>query len=583
MEEHEKSKIKKPDFSKKLNSLWKDKRNYKKRLFIAIAPVFAMCYTFLFFGPVELTAFSHESLSFEFTDIIGTMALISIISFVILTLVISLLRGKIFNYVVTGVFAITLCGYLQGNFLNGDLGALTGDAIAWQKQASSMLINLGIWFVIILLLYLLLYFHKQIWKKVVLFASVILFLMQTVALGSICLNMDAYTTQKEEANFLSMKDFFEYSKEKNTFVFLLDRLDYDYITEVLDDNPDFFDQLDGFTNYTNATSITARTKPAANYILTNYNKDMFHVPAEEFFEKSWENNDDKNVLKDLSEAGYTIDMYTEISDMFGKGRSMENVVSNMSKEHSDVNKNKVAKKLIDLSAYRYAPVALKPFFWTFTDEVNKGAYKNDKPENVVYEIDETKYAKGIKNFKLTDQNYFKFYHFNGSHAPYTLKEDGTKSKKPTSAKIQTMGSFNILMNAFEEMKELGIYKDATIIITADHGYAVSDSKPLQKATRIGLFYKPSGSEGSALQQNNAPVSLDNVPATILKGSGLDYKAYGTPLDEVREDADVVRKHFKTVTNGGKEKEVYYYDVKGDASDFKNWIQTDVAPIEYPFY
>lgn len=567
--------------SKKAKALWNDKRSYKKRLLLAIAPILTMCYTFLFFGPIEITAFSSDSLFFGFHDVIGVMIVISVSAFVIITLLISLLRGKIFNYVITFIFSISICGYIQGNFLNGELGALTGDAIAWQKQTEGMIFNLVIWTVLFIAFFTVLYLNRNLWKKVVIYGSVIIFLMQTVALGSIIISGET-PKEKEVANFLSTKDMFDYSKKKNTFVFLLDRLDYDYIEEILKDDPKFFDYLDGFTNYTNAISETARTKPAANYMLTNCDKNMFKVPGNEYFEKSWDANG-HNILKDLTEAGYNVDMYTEISDMFGSGKTMEKYVSNMTNNHSELDKANVAKNLLTLSAYRYTPTVMKPFFWAYTDDINKGSYKKDDESKEVYEIDETKYAQGIKNFDLKDDNYFKFYHFNGSHAPYTLKEDGTKSKNPTSAKIQTKGNFNILYKAFDKMKELGIYDNANIIIIADHGYAVSDKKPLQKATRIGLFYKPSGSAGTSLKTSSAPVSFKNIPATILKASGVDYTDYGTPIDEVPEDADITRTYFKTVMKDGKEKEVYRYEVKGDASDFKNWIQTEVDPIEYPFY
>lgn len=570
----------KSNFSKKRNALWNDKRSYKKRLFIAIAPVFAMCYTFLFFGPVEMTAFSHDSLSFSFTEITPIMAFVSISAFVLITLIVSILRGKIFNYVVTAIFSFTICGYLQGNFFNGELGALTGDAIAWQDQKTGMLWNLLIWFILFMIPYTLLYFNRKLWKQATTAISVVLILMQTVALGSIFISADTYAVEGKNANFLSNKEMYSYSKKDNTFVFLLDRLDYDYIEQVMVKDPDFFKKLDGFTSYTNAISENARTKPAANYMLTNCDKYLFKTSPKDYFEKSWENG---NVLKDLSKAGYVVDMYTEISDMFGQGKSMKKYISNMTSEHSKINTANIVNNLLTLSGYRYGPTSLKPFYWAYTDDINKGAYKKGKPEQEVYEIDEAKFARGIKNIKVTDDRYFKFYHFNGSHTPYTLNENGKRNAKPTSVVEQTKGSFQILYETFTKMKELGIYKDATIIITADHGSSVSDKKPLQKATRIGLFYKPSGSEGTALKNSKAPVSFKNIPATILKESGINYTNYGTPLDEVKDDSTIVRNYYKTVMVDGKEKELYSYEIKGDASDFKNWHLKKTDAITAPFY
>ena len=149
--------------------------------------------------------------------------------------------------------------------------------------------------------------------------------------------------------------------------------------------------------------------------------------------------------------------------------------------------------------------------------------------------------------------------------------DGTKDEKGTSSLEQTKGAFHILFSAFRKMKDLGIYKDAAIIITADHGSAVSDTDPLQKATRIGLFYKPAGSADTPLKTSHAPVSLKNIPATIAKSSGLDTKKYGKAIDEVGENENVTRFFYKGVINDyGTEIKAYKYEINGDAGDFNNW-------------
>lgn len=568
---------------KKLQSLWQDKREYKKRVLLAAAPIFTLCYTFLFFGPVEITASAHESLAFTFMEILPVMFIITITSFVSITLLVSLLRGRVFNYMLTGIFTVLLCGYLQGNFWNGHLGALTGDAIDWYNYSAPMFLNLLLWFIVFIIIYLVLFVSKNIWKKGLIFVSAAIFVMQTVALLSICISADSYGSGLKNSNYLSNSELFDYSKENNTIVFLLDRLDYDYIAEVLAESPDYFNELDGFTSYTNAVAETARTKPGANYMLTNCDEYVYKVPQEEYFEKSWESND-KNILRDLSDDGYKVDVYTEISDMFGKGKSMEKYISNMSNTKSELNKGIVSYKLLNLSAYRYVPNALKPYFWTYTDEVNRDAYKEGDKEFSVYEISELNYSDGFSQFNLTDDKYFKFYHFNGSHSPYILNADGTKSEGETNVIEQTKGSFRILFNAFAEMKKLGIYKNASIIITADHGDPVSDYEPVKKATRIGLFFKPPGVENKPLQYSNAPVSFKNIPATIARDSGISYEKYGIPLDEVSEDSDVIRKYYKSVcSDDWVEREVYDYEIKGDASDFNNWVNVNVRPLEYPFY
>lgn len=571
----------KKSVSKKLQLLWQDNRNYKTRLIISLIATFAMCFTFIFFGPVELTAFGQESLTFGVSDIIYIMAGVSVIVFLIISLIVSIFRGKIFNYIITAIFSLTLCGYIQGNFLNGHLGTLTGDAIEWHLQRTGMLFNLLIWLIIFIIPYIVLYIHKKGWRKMIIYVSSALVVMQTIAMITLFINPPDKNEEQAQSHYLTTDEIVEYSKEKNTLVFLLDRLDYKYIEEVLADDSHFFDKLDGFTSYTNAISEHARTRPAANYILTNCDELLYKVPSKKYFEDSW--NQENNILKDFTDAGFKTNVYTQILDMFGSGNTVDQYISNLSNDDKKIDMLGVTSELFGLSIYRYAPTSIKPFFWTYTDYVNKNAFMKNKDKEG-YEIDETKYMKEIDKMTLSkSDNYFKFYHFNGSHPPYVIKEDGTKSSTATSVVSQTKGNFNILYKAFQKMKDLGIYKDASIIIVADHGYSVSDEEPLDDAVRIGMFYKPSGSEGTPLKMSNAPVSLKNIPATLLKSSSIDYKKYGIPLDEVKENSHVSRVFYKTIVKDGHEKEVYKYQITGDASDFKNWKKIGVDTIEYPFY
>ena len=133
------------------------------------------------------------------------------------------------------------------------------------------------------------------------------------------------------------------------------------------------------------------------------------------------------------------------------------------------------------------------------------------------------------------------------------------------------------------MKQQGVYEDATIIITADHGNVVHDDIPLTKPMSVGLFFKPAGSVGSPLVWSSNPVSTDNIPATIIQAAGGDSSPYGDALDEVTEDSVVVREFYKSVEEGKATGSVYKYEIIGDAADFENWINVSVLPMQYSFY
>jgi len=575
--------------SEKLTELVKEKRSYKKRLLISASVCFAFCFTFLFYGPLEMVAFSANSLLYTYKDVVWMLLLLSFAVFAVTTPIFALLPGKFFNYFFTVLFSFTLSGYIQAAFLNGNLGALTGDPIDWMSYKSKMIWGLVIWSLVLLAVMTVLYFRRKLWRKCVIFISLVLVVIQLVPMIGIFTG--AYDGISSAASslddfYLSRDEMFNFSKEKNVIVFVLDRLDYDFIEELKQDHPDFFDKLNGFTSYTNAISVYARTKPALSNLLNGYEGCAYDIPAEEYLTQGWY-TEDKHLLKDLKSNSYRIDLYTEMVNLFNDGYFAEEYVDNLQNAKPPLKKKVLLEKLMNLSAYRYSPLALKPFYWSDTNYYNNGVFNESdvKTGEEPYYIDETLYLDDFKKIS-SDESYncFKFYHFMGPHDPYYINADGTRSKKPTSRNEQLMGSFQIIYNTFERMKELGIYDDAAIIITADHGHAVNDSKALTKATRIGLYYKPSGASNEPLKESSAPVSVENIPATIIKAIGGDYSKYGTPIDDISPDAKIVRRYFKTAYGiSGNEEHGFRYEITGDASNFDNWKLVEEFKIKHPFY
>lgn len=572
----------------KLIELWQDKRKFKKRLIISAFPIFFFYFTFVFFGPFEIAMSNAESIIFSPARVASTMGILTVILFVATTLLVSALRGKVFNFITTAFFGAGVAGYLQGNVLNGNLmEALTGDAIAWQSMTGKMVGNLIIWMVIVLAAYMVLYFSRKYWRLTLKYVSCLLVIVQVIGLISIFVmpkTGETYESVTIDSNvYFSNDDQYLFSQDKNILVVVLDRFDYDYVEDVLEKNPKFFDKLDGFVSYTNATSEFARTEPGINNILTALGgKDAYKLSKSDYFNSSWTKLTGTSSLQKLSEAGYNVGIYGDISTWFGEDGTQLQYINNISYEQEKVNYSALVKNMLNISAYRYMPVALKPFYWCYSDDVSSGVYI----ESERYVIDEAEYYKSLADEFIgnSGKKQFKLLHFNGSHAPYTLDANGKRVALGTDVVEQTMGAFHILYELFAKMKETGIYDKTEIFILGDHGSAVSDTKPLQKATKIGLFHKEATAIGTDLEYSDLPVSQINVLPTILRAAGVEeYQSYGTPLDEV--DEDNVRYYYKSVvkrvTEGGNnhEAEVHVYKITGDASDFsKNWEKIEVYEI-----
>lgn len=579
--------------------LFTDKRSYLRRLSI-IAPVWlALCFTFLFFGPFELVAYSGDSLVYSFRDVAPVLAIFAGAVFVVGAPILPLIRGKLFNYVTTVMISIGSAAYLQAMFFNNKLGELNGDSVDYLQMRGDMLRSLLMWIGVLILLLFIMYLKRSFWRGLVTTLSVLITLSQVVPLVCIYtgkLGFDEKVRYPDHDHYLSCDGMFEYSEEHNVLVFVLDRLDYDYIMSVRHFHPDFFDRLDGFTDYTNAITTYARTMPALSHILSGY-EDCIYDLGDDYYTKAWTDTG-KNIFAELHDAGYRTDVYAEMNTMFGDDEFVGEYIGNANYGKVTVPKKALLSKMLKLSCYRYLPTALKPFFTHDTNYYNSDATVVPiTAEEELYFVDESKYIEGFEGLSLaeTDEESkdgelgakcFKFYHFNGPHTPFYMNADGTRNDEGETDNVQqTMGSFSILYRIFDRMKELGIYEDSAIIITADHGRAMSDIDKLTKATRVGLFYKPSGSADTPLAESAAPISTFNIGATVLKEAGADYSAYGRAIDEVGEDESIVRTYYKTAVSlePDEPNKLYIYDVIGDASKLENWLEKEVRDLPKDIY
>ncbi len=556
---------------KKLRALWADKRGYRARLLHAAAVLGALCFTWLFFGPLELLAFSGGSLVLGWQELLLPLLGLMLGLWAAGSALAALLRGKVFNYALCLLFTLALGGYLQGALLNSGLGLLTGDTPNWSGMAAGALWGLVLWGAILALSLLGQYLSRRRWTQVTAALCLLLVIMQLVPAAAIVAGV--YDTARPTQDlYLSQEGYYTLSAEENILVIVLDRLDFDYVEQVLARDPDFFDPLEGFTAYDNAISAYARTRPALAHLLTGQ-EGAYYRSAQDYFAAAWEGG----LLESLSAAGYENYLYTDLRNLFSRAEDTA-PVANATTGREGVDYSVALGKLWQLSAYRYAPTALKPSFYGDTNYFNAGVYRSDAYG--AYEFNDGVWGPGLSGVTAGGGKQFRLYHFSGSHAPYTLGADGRIAGEETSAWEQTAGCFQNLFGLFARMQELGIYEDATILITGDHGSAVSDYTPLQKATRVGLFYKPAGASGTPLAWDSSPVSTGDIGPTVLRAAGCAYTGY--PLGTA--PADRVRTYYKTTIDREtyRETTLYTYAVRGQAAVFANWELVSQEPIDHNY-
>lgn len=589
----------KRNIKEKFGFLWKDKRSFTKRCITACIVSFLFVYTFMIFGPFEIYASNMGFLSFSVKYLIPPMIIVGTGAFLVLSLFLSFLKGKIYNYFVSVVFSLSVAGYIQGNFINVDHGSLDGTEILWTDYKSEAFFNIMLWAFIIIIPFVIQYFSRKLWKNIIRIVSVILIGAQTVALVVILFTTSF--TDVSDNGFFTREGIYELSQEKNVVVFLLDKFDKRYAERQFELDPELINEFKGFTFYDNFTGSYSRTCPSVTYLLTGVKCD-YDIPMEDYFNKAWTEG---SFLRDIKEAGYDTKIYSDINYVMGSSSFVEDVITNIGQPTGKANKAKILSAMYNLSIYRYAPEMMKPYYHVYTDDISYDyIYESNGKIGDIYSLNDIFFRQELEKNRLTEsqnrKGSFVFYHLQGAHEPYRMDENGEEMTgheySETGRNRQIRGNLNTVFMYIEELKEKGLYDNTTIIITSDHGRTgffeeLSEDGKTGGETggerTLSLFIKPAGADRNAdMVRSHKQICQDNLRASMISYFGLDTSAYADTIEDIGENEERVRYFYMNGCNALKTKRDYNlitYKIVGDANDFDNWEKISKERIKYPYY
>lgn len=129
------------------------------------------------------------------------------------------------------------------------------------------------------------------------------------------------------------------------------------------------------------------------------------------------------------------------------------------------------------------------------------------------------------------------------------------------------GCMTIMEAYLNELKRLGVYDDATIIITADHGG--DGNEELQ----VIYFIKQPGETHEASPVTNAPIAHCDILPTVAQMAGIDHTRYGKSVLDFSQDEQRERTMWVRKRDPDYPEMVYYgYTYTGD-------IQTLIQQVE----
>ncbi len=396
----------------------------------------------------------------------------------------------------------------------------------------------------------------------------------------------AETTAEPQENldpakaFLTKKGIDSVTKGKNIIIFIIDRFDVSFYEDIIKKTPDYFDDLDGFTYFGDNISLYSRTWPAVPTMISGVDND-FSLTASEYFNKAYTQSD---FLKDLQKNNYKIKIYTQSYYCYREGTPFIGLADNisLSRGYTITSTGELVKNLVKLSAYRYAPNAFKSSIKISTSSFDSIAVRDGTAPQYVADDPDTcgQILKNGLSFDGEGDSYI-FLHLNGAHSPYNMDENAERSSD-ANADGQIRGCFKMIKFYLSQLKELGVYDDATIIITGDHPRSRDDGKLPWQPRLTSLFVKPTGASG-ALKHSTAQVSQENLIPTLVKSAGIKTdNDYGKSYFEVPEGQDFVRYHkfqLSPAKGSSDPVKIVTYKVSGKGTDFENW--EEYSTLELP--
>lgn len=476
----------------------------------------------LYYGNIFEFTFSEEKLTLN-------LAILTAFSTIILYFILQKIeKNQLYKTIITIILSFNILIWIQGNILVWDYGIFDGEAINWNSFKYSSMIDTSMWIVLITILVIL---------KTKIFRIKTLIISWLLIISTISLGVDIYNAP-EQPSFksynLSETNKFNFSKEKNVIVIVLDAFRSDIFKELTTENQQYKNFFDGFTYYQDTISGYPKTYAAIPLMLTGqyYKND---IPIQDFIKKSFLNN---SLPKILIENGFETNLFPLLERLIYID---ELTASNAVADNSILIKPANIQKLFISTWFRYSPSIIKEKIYKFHIKQDIEFIKNRTMSFL-----ENMNKKGKVDLNIPT---FKFYHLNGSHPPLELNENMEYEEMEFSEKNykrQSEGSLKVINKFFEKLKKLGIYDNSMIVVLSDHGIGGLDDtsikmdenyidnstqnifkpqvKPNIKASSLSLLLiKPFESKG-ILKTSYEPKSTADLPKIILSELKIiDYK------------------------------------------------------------
>ena len=305
------------------------------------------------------------------------------------------------------LLALAIVFTIQGNVVHGffDYGEFDGAVVNWRSYGWAFWLELWLFLLAIPFLYgsLLRFDSPPRLTPLIVIASSILLSLPTLASFA---EGPLELSNNEEFD----SGVFEFSSKLNLVHLLPDGFQGDIVREVLEQHPEIEAEFVGFTLSTNHVGQFQGTAPSLPTIL---NGKRFDLAAGHSFKRLTREINESSYLRHLADAGFRLDFVTP-SKVYCLEGAASCVVRPFSHGYFKYHGIEYSLRLItDLTLFRHLPMYLKERVysdgsWLFTDTVLDETSRF--PDPVIREW--------VDHMSVSDETpRYKWYHFNGTHAP----------------------------------------------------------------------------------------------------------------------------------------------------------------------
>ena len=520
-------------------------------------------------GPLAAFSANREELGFSASDFMPLCVLVGTLSVIAVFLLLFFLPDGGFRIVFPVILALSLSGVILP-IVNRRSG-LPGDTLS---EPSGLQNVLGIVIPVLLILSALaaFLFVKRTFPLTVLSCLILIPLLFSALVTFVSIPLKDHAVFKKQAadprraGTVTTEGLTDLGEEGTVLYICIDRLDELFCRVAEQRDPTIFAALDGFTRYTDHVSLYSNTYPAVCYMLTGYEADPGLSRA-----KNFENGySSAHLLGALSDAGYSTGIYADGYYSFGTVKNIADYADNLiSDGRYEIEwKTDLAFEMLAVSLFRIAPSVTSPLFADLSTELLTDHVTLVPADSslVIYDTENDATAREIERlgFSVRSGKRFSYVHIEGMHSILYGNADPEKTTK-------TLKDCFAIVNAYlDALREAGLYRDATVVITGDHPSPISDWSPVFEPRVTALFVKRRGDAETPLKVSAAQVSQGQIASEILDSEGIALcDGDPLPLSKTPEGETVERfHHFVVQTADGFRFETYR--ITGRSDDFANW-------------